>query len=350
MLIIKKNEKIVNKINNKNFYYGIQILRMICSYLIVQLHCFNFALTKDKILLKLLYGAWIYVTIFFILSLFFSHRTLISKDFSKIKLRFQRLLTPYIIWPILFYFIRILLYFKDKTKFYKIKQLLGQLIIGFGIESVFWFQFNLIMAHLIFIIIIFLFKKNYLYYIQLIGILGFLFYPTKYHTKFFFKYNICIVRTIGCTCRILISTSIGFSIAEFNIINYLQKKKIKTLIFCFLALYLANELYYVEKRGLFIELIVCDVVAICTVFIFFLISFNCKFKDKIILAIQILTNYTCGIFCIHKKMRDILCYLNILNNRNVKIKECILIYLLSYIVSFVGIKILGKTKLKYLFI
>ena len=101
------------------------------------------------------------------------------------ELRFQRLLTPYIIWPILFYFIRILLYFKDKTKFYKIKQLLGQLIIGFGIESVFWFQFNLIMAHLIFIIIIFIFKKNYLYYIQLIGILGFLFYPTKFLTEFF---------------------------------------------------------------------------------------------------------------------------------------------------------------------
>ena len=117
---------------------------MICSYLIIQLHCFNRALTKDKILLKLIGGAWIYVTIFFILSLFFSHRTLISKDFSKIKLRFH------IIWPILFYFIRILLYFKDKTKFYKIKQLLGQLIIGFGIESVFWFKFNLIMTHLIF--------------------------------------------------------------------------------------------------------------------------------------------------------------------------------------------------------
>ena len=142
MLIIKKKEKIVNKINSKNFW--IQILRMICSYLIVQLHCFNRALTKDKILLKLINGAWEYVTIFFILSLFFSHRTLISKDFSKIKLRFH------IIWPILFYFIRILLYFKDKTKFYKIKQLLGQLIIGFGIESVFWFQFNLIMTHLIF--------------------------------------------------------------------------------------------------------------------------------------------------------------------------------------------------------
>ena len=117
---------------------------MICSYLIIQLHCFNRALTKDKILLKLIGGAWIYVTIFFILSLFFSHRTLISKDFSKIKLRFH------IIWPILFYFIRILLYFKDKTKFYKIKQLLGQLIIGFGIESVLWFKFNLIMTHLIF--------------------------------------------------------------------------------------------------------------------------------------------------------------------------------------------------------
>ena len=350
MLLIKINEIITNKINSKNFYYGIQILRMICSYLIVQLHCFIRALTKDKILLKLIHGAWVYVTIFFILSLFFSHRTLISKDFSKIKLRFQRLLTPYIIWPILFYFIRILLYFKDKTKFYKIKQLLGQLIIGFGIESVFWFQFNLILAHLIFIIIIFLFKNNYLFYIQLIGILGFLFYPTKYPTEFFLKYNTCIVRTICCICRILISTSIGFSIAELNIINYLQKKKIKTFIFCFLALYLAKELYNVEKRGLFIELIVSNVVATCIIFIFFLISFNCKYKDKIILTIQIFTNYTCGIFCIHKKIRDILCYLNILNHRNIKVKECLLIYILSYILNFIGIKFLGKTKLKYLFI
>ena len=48
-LIFFEKNQIKNK--NTNINYGIQILRMILSYLILQLHCYNFKLTKNKLLI-----------------------------------------------------------------------------------------------------------------------------------------------------------------------------------------------------------------------------------------------------------------------------------------------------------
>ena len=63
--------------------------------------------------------------------------------------------------------------------------------------------------------------------------------------------------------------------------------------------------------------------------------------------IKTITNFTNGIYCMQSQMIP-LCKrkFGLIGN----FKSCIIIYLISYFISFIGIMIFGKTKLKYLFI
>ena len=67
------------KIEEKKLYLGIEILRMIFAFIILFFHCMN------------------EITIFFIISFYFSYNSFSLKKISKIKERFKRLLVPYII-------------------------------------------------------------------------------------------------------------------------------------------------------------------------------------------------------------------------------------------------------------
>lgn len=60
-------------INNKiELNYGIQILRAILACLIIQFHCYNINLTKNKLLKLLVKAFHFYVPTFYIISYYFS--------------------------------------------------------------------------------------------------------------------------------------------------------------------------------------------------------------------------------------------------------------------------------------
>ena len=84
-----KNKQIIN--------LGIEILRMILCFWIITLHFGGNNIQKYKIL-RTLY----HVPTFMLISFYFSYKTIISNDIIKYKNRLERLLIPYIIWPILF--------------------------------------------------------------------------------------------------------------------------------------------------------------------------------------------------------------------------------------------------------
>ena len=64
-------------------------------------------------------------------------------------------------------------------------------------------------------------------------------------------------------------------------------------------------------------------------------------------VIKYTTNYTNGIYCLQSSMIP---FVTKKFNLGGTIKTCIIIYLFSYLVSFIGMKIFGQSKLKYLFI
>ena len=93
----------ISYINNKKHYIGIQILRAILSFHILVFHCTIHSRFKSKLPRLLISNVSIDLATFFIISFYFSYKSLNERDIKKIKHRFKRLLIPYIIWPIIFY-------------------------------------------------------------------------------------------------------------------------------------------------------------------------------------------------------------------------------------------------------
>jgi fucose 4-O-acetylase-like acetyltransferase len=96
--------------NGVRFDIGLAILRPILSFLVILTHCYNtnYATGIWKLLLKKFYNFGFHV-IFFLMSFFFSQRTLSSSDYKKKIQRLERLCIPYFLWPIIIYYLNKLL-------------------------------------------------------------------------------------------------------------------------------------------------------------------------------------------------------------------------------------------------
>lgn len=92
--IIPKKERIKYLIN-KNI--GVELLRMLLCFWIVTCHTCIF---KNEKLVKIVNSKF-HVPCFMIISYYFYYKNLYNRNIEKIKSRFERLLLPYIIWPIL---------------------------------------------------------------------------------------------------------------------------------------------------------------------------------------------------------------------------------------------------------
>ena len=134
----------------------------------------------------------------------------------------------------------------NKISIDKIKYLFYQLLIGNGIHSVFWFQFNIIFISLIFSIIIFLSKKSFFFYLFLIGIICYLFVIYSNNTNFFSKFNYIVVFPLRPIASSFIYSLMGFFLFLIKIEKLkLKKYKIKTIFIC--LLFLSLYPYYKRK-------------------------------------------------------------------------------------------------------
>ena len=84
----------------KKVNIGIQILRMISCIWVVSNHCYYSK--NNKMLHFYLTSKNFHVPIFMFLSFYFYYKHLNDKNIKKIKMRFNRLLIPYLIWPLIF--------------------------------------------------------------------------------------------------------------------------------------------------------------------------------------------------------------------------------------------------------
>lgn len=342
---INNNKSKIKEINN-----GIQILRMILSYLILQLHCYNIKLTKNKILIFLFKADGFYVPTFYIIAYFFSFKDLQLKNIFKIRLRLKRIIIPYIIWPLLF-FIRnnINYYFYKENNNHKIKGLVIQLLCGVGIHSVFWFQCNLILSYILFSIFIFILESNYLFIMQLIGIGGYCFFCIQYYYNLFNKCKHEVRILIRDFSYVLFYGAIGISLSSLVKIIYLKKHRKKSIFFTLIILYLLKDFDIIIKKCFYLRCAIFGIGSVSLFILFSMLLFDGKNNEKNDFIIKNMTNYTGGIYYLHTKINKILSG-KLLLMKNKTFIGCILNYLLCYSICFLGIKTLGKTQLKYLFI
>lgn len=220
-----------------------------------------------------------------------------QRNIKKIKERFIRLLLPYFIWPIFFWFGKIIVYYKTTDININIfKTIIYQLVIGSGSYPAMWFQLDMIANTMIFIIITFAFKYYNLNIIKALYLFYYLFlqnyenlfseYKNMRAIKYFFSSSIyCIT---------------GFYFANISLIKITNDKKDKIFLFIIpfvIILIEKTNIFNVSKR---FSVIVTGIISTILFLFFSLLPFDKINNDKIILIIKYLTSYTGGIYYIHR--------------------------------------------------
>jgi len=360
-MICKQEQKYIElereTIKNEKYIYdiGLAILRPILAFLVVMTHCYDYngQIGKWRKIIKKTNRFRYHVQIFFIISFYFSHKTLTSLNYKKLFERIQRLCIPYFLWPIIFFLLnKLLLIFSIAKKEIKLNNLKNQLLYVSGDMNmdILWFQWNLILITILFIIIIFIFRKKSNFIFTLINIPVFIYQYNEKNFDYFSKYNGHKRLVFGRILEMIPYAIIGFLISSSNIINFFKKQKLKTIIFCICLIYfLLNYQIFKDLEGHGYPGFKIYFISIC-IFIIFEMFPSEKIQNKtFITIIKQITGYTAGIYYIHSKLTEYISNYNIFIKKKT-LKGCVIIYLICYLISFVGNLIFGKKKLRHLFI
>ena len=337
-----------NRDKIKQKILGIELLRFILCFLVVMDHLYSEAQ-------KYVYMLCYHIPTFFIISFYFTYNTLISFDIKKTKLRLERLFIPYITWSLISYLINVIYFhlFK-KPVLHSFKDCLINLINGHIFNVVLWFQNILILLTLLFLIIIYLFKKFKNLYLHILIILWIIAYLFQYSglNYYFFNHFFCrnTFSTFGRFAEALPNAITGMLLSKIDKKVKIKKHYKKIIIFSLIILYILTKYHKFDRvKGFRYQGIRLNIAGICIFMIFYSLPFE-NLKNKLIREILIkITSYTGGIYFIH---RLIGCgylsnYISLIKKRT--IKGCIIVYLISYMISFLGSKIFKNNKFKHCF-
>ena len=343
----KNNIEISNK-NNKfkstKINLGIQVLRALLCFWVVIIHCSIVKKEHEKYLYKNFH-----VPTFFFLSFYFYYPIISTKNIGKIFSRFERLLLPYIFWPL----VKLIFIIKNIFEKIQLKNVLIQLLIGSPIHGIFWFQFNLIFVSLIFAIILFAFNKDrikIMLFIELfcyhLHLSGFIYHILINYTRYFRN-------NIGSLMELI---PLGVNGSILNSINFLIIVKRFTIFYKIFLFYILFILFrydiFMIKRGFRYSNVSLNIISSFIIFFSFgTISFE-KIKEKnyIIMIIQYITQFTGGIYYTHSIVRGFLQKYHIFSVIKGKYSYALIIYVICFFICFLGKNLFKNYKLKYLFL
>jgi len=348
--MIEKKNNLKSDINKYNIFLA--ILRMYLSFLVVNAHLFNSSTSfiKNIYILKLINNN-IHVPNFFIMSFYFCYKTISSKNYEKIKNRIERLIIPYFIWPIIILFLNNLFYLTLNLQLKRsLSDLLIQFITGHNILDVLWFQLNLIISTILILSLEILFKKNIIFILFNLTILAYTFQYSNLNYNYFNKFNYYIRYPYGRFMEIIPFCISGCILSVYNITKYLNKYKLKTIYILFLVLLFFIKFNLINNVNGFIYQGINLHIKSLIIFLLFLLLPSEKITNiNIIKIVKIITNFTSGIYYLHKPVYFYISnYIKLIKQQD--ILGCLIIYLICYFISFIGIKIFGKTKLRNLFV
>ena len=334
----------------KTFNIGFAFLRFYLSFLVVTSHCF---IPKGKIrklfIIKIIRND-VHVPNFYILSFYFSYKLFKSKDTIKIKKRFERLLIPYFIWPIIIWLLSNLLSFLFiKINKISFQILIIQLLTGHAFMLVLWFQYDLILITVLIVIIHLLFNEKFILYILInLNFFGIFFTYSNYNYILFFKYNFNKRYTFGRFFEVIPYCITGYILASLSLVYYLSQHIIISInIILFLLIIIIKYNVFLEIKGFLYQGLKLYAISISIFFIFSLVP-NKRIKNKYIIKfIKFISAYSAGIYFIHKPLYNFLCMFSLFKNR--ELIGAIIIYIMSFFISLFGKLIFKNTKLINLF-
>ena len=345
---------IINQMSSRNekrkYNAFLAILRAYLSFNVINTHFLRTPpILMNKYIIRIIRNN-LHVPIFFLLSFYFSHKLFLSKNIEKIKKRFERLLIPYLFWPIIIWIINNFLFYTFKLNFkFSFNDLKIQLMTGHCFMSILWFHYNLIFATLLIIIIIFL-SLNYSVLIMFnLCIFAFYFQYSKLNYNIFSKYGYYKEYTFGRFSEIIPYCIIGFIIPSLNLLIILRKYRIYSIYFLLLIfLFLLKYEVFIYINGFTYQGIVLAVKSSLVFLIGLLMPYEKITNKYIINIIKIVTSYTSGVYFLHTNVERFM-KKSIKLIKNGTLSGSMIIYIISYFISLIGAKIFGKNKLSSLF-
>ena len=334
--------------NTKEYNLGIEILRVFLSFSVVMDHLYN-----SKKLKKYIYVLYYHIPTFFIISFYFTYNTLLSFNIQKIKLRFERLLIPYFAWSIIGWLLRNIYYYIFNLNYvHSFEDFARHIITGHILNIVLWYQAILMFTTIIFLIIIFLFKKKCLFILHILALISYILQYSGLNLYLHNKYlNPHAALTFGRFPEAFPNAVTGFTFSFFKIITFLKKYRLNTIFYSSIILIMISTYNIFDNLKTFkyggIRL---NIGASCIFIIFSLLPFE-NIKNKTITNfIRQITRYTGGIYYMHYLVGTSLILTKILKNLNGTIIGCIFVYITCFFISHFSLKIFGKSKFKYIFI
>ena len=290
---------IMDEFTRKYIYLGIELLRFILCLWVVIIHC---SIIKNEHKKYLLRG--FHVPTFILISFYFYYPSIQKRNIIKINSRFQRLLLPYILWPILKLisnnFIISTGQFKTKLSVY---DLFLQLLTGYQFHHIFWFQFNLIILSLYLTIISFIFKQKFLNVLKFLGIVSLYIHYSGTNflifSSFCKKFNV----VLGSFLELMPLSIIGFIFRSINLLDVAKNipLHLKFVLF-FLIHFLFRYNIFIYYPGFKYPNIILNILAST---ILFLLFGSLDLNGLVIInsIIKFITKYTGGIYYIHPLIR-----------------------------------------------
>lgn len=166
---------------------------------------------------------------------------------------------------------------------------------------------------------------------------------------FFIRYYHHYNRYIGSIFEVIPFSITGFILIYFNCIQRIKNVKFKTAFFntIFLILIINYKIFIIPK-GFRFPGINLNFSAIILFINFEIIPLEKIKNSQIKLFISYITNYSGGIYYMHEIIREYLIE-KIFKLNKCNLLRTFVIYLICYFLCVLGIKIFGKSKLKYLF-
>lgn len=225
-----------------------EILRIYLSILVVNTHCYQNSYNN---IISILIRNRLHVPTFFIISFYFFQRLLISRDLNKFKNRYQRLIIPYIFWPIFFWILNHLIKLKFKLRLdISLKDLKNQLLTGHCFNTVFWFQWNLIFQTFFFIFVELVYHKYLIIILINIGLFSYFLQYYQLNFDLNSKFEFDKKYTFGRFAEITPYSISGFFIANIKLLGSLKKNKLKTINLCiFIFMLVYNYNFFFEPKG-----------------------------------------------------------------------------------------------------
>jgi len=133
-------------------------------------------MSRKRKLIRIIIKKHFHVPIFFIISFYYLSKNYNQRNVNKISQRFERLLIPYLIWPIIVWIFNNLFFLFNKIN--RFKRILSfydfilELIFGRRYKGVFWFQFMIIFLTIFLFILDFL-EMNILLIFYILSIISY---------------------------------------------------------------------------------------------------------------------------------------------------------------------------------